>query len=722
MVFPRPFVRQKVGSLPLVLLALLVLSCAAEEKEKPKSTDAPKTEKDKPAGKDDKSGDKEKPPSDKDKVAKVSGASQQRDLLHLSLEELMQIKVTIVSKRPEKLSESAAATYVITQEDIRRSGATTIAEALRMAPGVQVARMTSSQWAVSIRGFNDVFANKLLVLVDGRSVYTPNFSGVFWTRVDTMMEDIDRIEVIRGPGATMWGSNAVNGVINVVTKSAKDTQGGLVTASAGNEERAAGAVRYGGKAAKDLYIRGYVKYFDRDSQVLPGDHDGHDAWHAGQGGFRLDWDASKNDLVTLTGDVYRVDAGESASVPVLAPPFSKLVSGTSEYEGESILGRWTHTHSDTSNSKLQLYYTHTDQEKVAALIERRDTVDLDFQHQFAWGARQTILCGGGCRVSADHIDPGLTVDFNPRKRTLTLAGAFAQDEIIAIKDKLNVTLGARLEHNDFTGLEAQPTARVLWRAAPKHTVWAAVSRPVRIPSRVEDDVIFRAAALPPGALGPGSPVTLGEGIGDKDVESEKLLAFDLGYRTQPLKQLSIDLAGFANQYRDLRSTTPGAPFPETDPAPPHLVLPFRIGSRRSGQSYGGEAVVTWQARSWWRLQAQYSFLSIQLKDIRNDPDAEEAEGNSPRNQASLRSLIDLPHNVQLDWTVRYVDSLPNRDIHAYMTGDVRVGWQPLKRLEISVVGQNLFDNHHPEWRPTSPINTRETEVQRSGYLKATWKF
>jgi len=661
-------------------------------------------------------------PVEKSKLLEPRKKLAAADLSELSLEQLMDIPVTSVSKIPEKVSEASAAIFVITQDDLRRSGATCIPEALRLAPGVQVARMNTSQWAVSIRGFNDIFANKLLVLIDGRSVYTPNFSGVFWNVQDTMLEDIERIEVIRGPGATMWGANAVNGVINVITKSAKETQGGLVSAGVGTEERGFGSVRYGGQVGKNAYIRGYIKYFDRDDQVLPGGRSAHDEWRGGRGGFRFDWEASNCNQVTLQGDFYATDNGETASVPVLTPPFAKLVSGRSAFDGGNFLGRWTHDYSDTSNSKLQVYYDRTDSDKVAAVGESRNTVDLDFQHQFALGSQHTVLCGAGYRISNDHTKAGLTVRFDPPDRTLDWFSVFLQDKISLLKDKLEITLGVRLEHNDFTGPEIQPTARALWQASSQHTLWAAVSRPVRIPARVEDDVIFNSQALPPGALGPGTPATLARGIGNKDVESENLLAIDVGYRMHPLKRFSLDLAGFYNNYRDLRSTVTGTPFPEAEPAPPHLVLPFNIGNKRRGQSFGGEAMASWQALKWWRLQGQYSFLSIQLKPVTNDPGAEDDEGNSPRNQALVRSSMDLPHNVQLDCALRYVDSLPNRHVSSYVAGDVRIGWRPSKRLELSLVGQNLFDNQHLEWRPTIPINTRPSEVQHSVYFKMTFQF
>ena len=642
------------------------------------------------------------------------------DLLNLSLEQLMDLKITSVSKTPERAVEAPAALFVITQDDIRRSGVTSIAEALRMAPGMQVARINASQWAISARGFADFTANKLLVLMDGRSLYNPLFSGTLWDVQDTMLEDIERIEVIRGPGASLWGSNAVNGVVNVITKSAKDTQGGLVSAGGGTEERGFGSVRYGGQPAKNVYIRGYIKYFDRDDQALPGNRDGADDWRQGRGGFRLDWDASKNDLVTFQGDIYKGKSGDTVTVPDLNV-ISRNVTADTEVNGGNLQGRWSHAFSDTSNMKLQMYYDRTDRDYVATTDEIRDTFDLDFQHQFAWGTRQTIVWGAGFRLSADNTRRGDTAEWVPDNRTTRLSNTFIQDDITVLEKKLFLALGTKLEHNDFSGLEVQPGARITWMAAKNHTVWASVARAVRIPNRADDDVIFNASALPAGALGPGSPPAFVQIRGDKDFKSEELLAYEIGYRAQPHKKLSFDLTGFLNMYDNLATNEPRTPF--LDPTPiPHLDVPLVADNREKGETYGGEAVATWQALKWWRLIGTYSYLNMQLHSKNShDPSIESAEGNVPHNQAMLRSQMDLPRRVQLDMALRYVDSLPARDVRAYVTGDVRVGWRPTDKLEISVVGQNLFDNHHPEWHPEG-VQSRATEIQQSFYLKATLKF
>lgn len=634
----------------------------------------------------------------------------------------MEIEVTSVSRTSEPAHHAPAAVHVITGDDIRRSGVTSIAEALRLAPGVQVGRITANQWAISIRGFNDVFATKLLVLMDGRSVYTPTFSGTYWDVQDTLLEDIDRIEVIRGPGATMWGSNAVNGVVNIITKSAKDTRGGLVTAAAGNEDNALAAVRYGTKVGqRDLYIRGYLSYSDRDDQALSHGRDAFDEWRMARGGVRLDWDLSADDALVVDGGLYAGQVGEGVPTPMLAPPYQRRRLYDSDVRGGHLLSRWTRTLSEKSDIQLQLYYDRTDREK-SGLGEARDTLDVDFDYNFSIGDRHHVVCGAGYRVTRDDFDNTFVLTFDPAQRTSHLVSAFAQDEITLLKDRLFLSLGTKLEHNDFTGLEVQPGARLTWTPHKQHTVWASVARAVRTPSRGSDDLRINAVVLPPGTLGPGSPLAIIRADGDKDVRSEELLAWELGYRAQPHSRVSFDLAGFYNHYDHAGSNEPADPFLEATPAPAHMVFSTIRGNKQAAGSYGGEAVVTGQLQSWWRVQAQYSYLHMHIESHSLNPTPVRRHGGvDPRNQFALRSMMTLPHNVELDVGLRYVDSLFALDVPHYLEGDVRVGWRPLKRLDLSLIGRNLFDSQHPEFRQ-SQGETLETETQRSFMLKATWKF
>ena len=631
------------------------------------------------------------------------------DLTDVPIETLLEMEVTTVARKTEKLSQSPAAVSVLTQDDLRRSGATSIPEALRLVPGLEVARLDASQWAVSARGFNDVFANKLLVLQDGRSIYTPLFSGVFWDVQGAMLEDIDRIEVIRGPGASLWGANAVNGVINIITKSAKETQGTLITAGGGTEERGFGGIRYGGKFNDNAYFRVYGSYFDHDDSVLLNGQDANDAWQMGRWGFRMDWDASEQYLLTLQGDAYRgaVNQVFGAFAPTNPPIFSQTVHDEFDVRGGNVLGRWSHTFSPNSDLRLQAYYDRTERDAVI-FKETRDTFDIDFQHRFALGERNDVMWGAGYRATSDKVGNTPTIALNPDNRTVDLFSGFIQDEIALAPDRLRLTLGSKFEQNDFTGFEAQPSGRLLWTPAAHQTFWASISRAVRTPSRVEDDVTLNQ----PREVTPGFfvPITI---QGNRDFGSESLLAYEIGYRTQPHQRLSLDLAGFYNDYDNLRSL-------EQDPVVPTL---FHVGNKLYGESYGVETAATLEITRWWRLQPAYTFLQMALhkRPGSTDSTSEQDEGKSPRHQMSVRSSMDLPGDLSLDCTVRYVDHLPALTISSYVELDVRLGWRLNRNLELAIVGQNLLEGRHREFSP-SFINTQQTAIQRGVYGKLTLRF
>ena len=631
------------------------------------------------------------------------------DLTELPIERLMQIEVTSVARRSETISQSPAAISVVTQEDIRRSGAMNIPDALRLVPGLEVARLDASQWAISARGFNDVFADKLLVLQDGRSIYTPLFSGVFWDVQGPMLEDVDRIEVIRGPGATLWGANAVNGVINIITKSSKDTQGLLLSAGGGNENRAFSNVRYGGKINDTAFFRVYATYFNEDDSALPNGRDANDSWQMGHWGFRLDWDLSDQDLVTFQGDAYHGIENQVFNTfdPTSLPTLSRIVHDEINLDGGNVLGRWSHTLSSESDLRLQLYYDRTDRDTVI-FKEKRDTFDADFQHRFPVGNRNDFIWGAGYRVSRDDVGNSPTISLIPGSRTLELFSAFVQDEITLVPNRLRLTLGSKFEHNDFTGFEIQPSGRLLWTPSDDQSVWASVSRAVRTPSRSEDDVVLNQ----PREVAPGLflPITI---RGNQDMESEKLLAYEIGYRSQPWEQLSFDLAAFYNDYDQLRSL-------EQDPSSPTVLHP---GNKLYGEAYGVELSGLWQIARWWRVRPAYTFLEVQLhtRPGSTDTTSQQDEGKSPRHQFTLRSSMDLPHNLFLDGTLRYVDSLPALKIGSYVELDVRLGWRPTSHLELAIGGQNLLNSQHAEFSP-SFIRTQQTEVERGVYGKITWRF
>jgi iron complex outermembrane receptor protein len=645
------------------------------------------------------------------------------DLMERPLEELMKLQVTSVSKRPELLSDAAAAVFVITQDDIRRSGATSIPEALRLSPGLDVARQDSHTWAISSRGFNDEFANQLLVLIDGRSVYTPLFAGVYWDVQDLVLEDIDRIEVIRGPGATLWGANAVNGVINITTKSAKETQGGLLIGGGGTEEHGFSSIRYGGKVGQNGYYRVYGKFFNRDDSALPDGSRSHDEWTMSRGGFRYDWEPNDFNTLTVQGDMYGGELNQSVRMvnpaalrPPFAPPFAIQNNHDVDVSGGNLLSRWTHKISSDSDLSVKLYYDRTDRDRVV-FAEKRNTFDIDAQHRFSLLGWNDIIWGLGYNITEDELKNTASVTFSPRRRSANLYSAFLQDEITVVPDKLRLTLGSKLEHNDYTGWEIQPSGRLSWSITHKQTAWAAVSRAVSTPSRAEDDIRITPST---GIIAPGGVVSL---FGSRGMESKELIAYELGYRVQPHDRVSLDFTAFYNIYDRQRSIEPGG---TRTPAPPPLVIPFTINNLIHGETYGFEVASTFQLTDWWRVRANYSYLKIDLHmskgAVSNPFQLNHSEGDSPQNQVGVRSHMDLPYNFEFDTGVRYVDSLPNRGVGSYIVGDARIGWRsPNKKWEISVVGQNLFNSRHQEFAP-SYIETQTTEVETSVYGKVTFRF
>ena len=658
------------------------------------------------------------------KTLNVQDPQSEIDLLQLTLEELGNIRVTTVSRKSEKLSGAAAAIYVITQDDIRRSGITLLPEALRMAPGLEVARPNSRQWAIGSRGFTDTYANKLLVLMDGRTLYTPLFSGVFWEETDAVLEDVDRIEVIRGPGATLWGANAVNGVINIITKSAKDTQGGLVSGGGGMEARAFGTVRYGGRLGTNAWYRVYSKYGNHDESTQLDGRGASDSSWSSQSGFRMDWEPSKENHLTLQGDYYYGDFGGKVLLSDLNTPGLFPFSGSAKVEGGNLLGRWTHDFSSDSELSAQLYYDRTDRDFFIAR-EVRDTFDVDVQHRFSLGERQEIVWGGSYRYSADEIAESPDFQMTDPNVALRLASGYFQDEIALMQDQVHLTLGARVEHNDFTGFEFQPTGRVAWAPDDRNTLWGAVSRAVRTPSRTERD--FRIF-LDPTSFLPSLPVPIVvEGLGNRDMVAEELLAFEIGYRANIHERLSIDCTIFYNDYQNHQSVN-GLPIElrtASDPdQTPFLVLPIQFDNDAFGETYGIETSATWQPVERLRIRANYTFLRMNLHTdgpIRSLE--EDLEGNSPKHQVSLWSDIEISRNIELGLGARYVDGLPGvfQRIPAYEELDARLAWRPAPDFELSIVGRGLLHAHHSEFSPLF-IVPRDVQVDRAIYGKVTWRF
>ncbi len=645
------------------------------------------------------------------------------DLTELSIEEVLQLEVTSAAKKPQKLANAAAAIFVLTADDIRRSGARSIPEALRMAPGLQVARIDANKWAITARGFNGRFANKLLVLIDGRSVYTPSFSGVYWEVQDTLLADVDRIEVIRGPGAALWGANAVNGIISIITKHARDTQGGLLTIGGGTEERGFGSFRYGTELDETVFLRIYAKYFNRDGFVDLDGRDTPDAWEMVRSGMRLDWQMTDHDDLKIQGDFYQGDAGQVLNLPSFMPPFVERRIIDVDWLGANLLARWQHRFSDRANLSLQAYYDRTEREEKTLVRETRDTFDLDVQHHISLGGRHDLIWGLGYRFTGDQFAGSDVINIDPGSRSQHLFNAFVQDEIALVKDHLHIILGSRFEHNDYTGFEIQPTVRLLWIPHQRHTVWAAVSRAVRTPSRADDDSETKRLIIAPGTpINPGPLPVVARFEGNRRFVSEELIAYEMGYRINPIDRLSIDTAAFYSVYDDLRTVEPGMRFVDLTSSPPQVVQPLTLDNKLEGHAYGVELALEWQPLDWWRLDLAYTFLTLDFdldRDSRSTSSGDDS-GSSPQHQVSLRSSTDLPWNLSVDIWLRYVDSLPTLNIDDYVALDIRLAWRPLLPLEFALVGQNLLDRHHGEFE--QEIFPSPTEIERGVYGVIRWRF
>jgi iron complex outermembrane recepter protein len=633
-------------------------------------------------------------------------AASPHNYTDLSLEELMDVPVTSVSKKTSTVGESAAAVAVITPEDIRRLGITSIPEALRLVPGINVARVTANKWAITARGFNGEYASKLLVLVDGRSVYSPNFAGVYWEEQDLMLEDLARIEVIRGPGATLWGANAVNGVINVITTSARDARAGLLSAAVGTEEQPSGGLRYAG-GTEDVSYRVYARYFDRDGFVDSGGQDTGDDWRSVRGGFRLDWQRGRTDVLTLQGDIYASDVGQYWTNGLLETSSNVDFQIMREHRGGNLLGRWTREHASGSSSSLQIYYDrlrHID----TGTVELRDTGDFDWQHRFKPSMRQEVTWGAGYRISSDDLAPLTYAFYVPRSRTTSLYSAFVQDEFSFAADRVRLTLGAKIEHNDYTGFETQPSARVLWTLGDGAALWASVARAVRTPARFDRDARVDAVLF--------DPETLLAFVGNRDVESEEMLAYEVGYRRQVTPALSVDITTFYNVYDHILNYDEAEPFFEEEPAPGHWVIPLRARNSGHGTAWGAEVSMQWTPVDRWKLAAGYSLLrmDVEPESVYVSP------GDSPRNQAHLRSYLNVARHVELNGAAYYVDHLPRQSIPAFVRLDLGAVWRPMSALELGLWGQNLLDRRHGEF--TSLSTAIRTEIPRSVVAKVRWSF
>jgi iron complex outermembrane receptor protein len=636
------------------------------------------------------------------------------DLSNKSIEDLMNIEVTSVSKKEQKISEVAAAIFVVTQEDIRRSGATSIPEVLRMVPGLDVAQINANNWAISARGFNLQFANKLLVLIDGRAVYTPLFGGVYWDAQNVPLEDIERIEVIRGPGGTVWGANAVDGVINVITKSAADTQGGLLVGGGGTQQQEFGTAQYGGNFKNTSY-RVFTTYHN-DSHLpnLVG-QDGDDGWYLLHGGFRADTNLSKKDSLTTQGDIYTGQQGGTIVHSSFFPPDNVNVQKLTILSGGDILGRWTHTFSSRCDTTIQFYFDQYKRNGPEAK-ELRDTLDFDFQNHISLGARHDLIWGADYRHTADQTVGTIDQAFLPANKSASLFSVFVQDQITLKPGRVAIYLGTKLENNYFSGFDADPSLRLSWTPTHRRTIWGAISRVSRSPSRRDIGLAAVEAALP----GPAAVVLQG----NPDIQSEHLIAYEAGYRTQLSSRLSLDLTAFINDYSSLESIEPLPSFFDPNFNPPLVVHPQSFANKMHGTTEGVEAFAKWKATSRWMLTPGYSLLQMHLHLAADSLDifsVGDTQGSNPVHQAQLLSHLELSKNISWDANTYFVGRLPAQFVASHTRLDSQLTWRIAERVELNIVGQNLIRDHHAEFNDQLQ-SVNSSLIKRSAYAKLTWHF
>ncbi len=639
----------------------------------------------------------------------------------MTLENLMNIKVTSASKKEQKLSHVAAAIFVITQDDIQHSGATNIPDVLRMAPGVDVAQIDANHWAISIRGSNATYANKVLVLIDGRSVYSDSFSGVFWDQQDVPLEDIDRVEVIRGPGGTIWGANAVNGVINIITKDSRETHGGLISAGGGTATPADTLAQYGGAAGSNGSYRVFGRYFDVNNAATPGGQSATDGWHGAHGGFRTDWDLSQTDKLSVEGDMMSTAGGENVyeifpNIPLatnLNEPVTNIVG--------DMMARWEHTLANGSQTSLQVYYDYVHRFGDEGVDQHSHTLDVEFQDHLSLGSRHDIVWGLNYRVDDISLvgTTAYSYQFDPSHRLDNLETGFLQDEI-AITKSVFLTLGSKFEHNAYTGFEYEPSAQLLWTPSARQTLWASASRAIRQPAMLDTNSKFNVGLYQLG----GGDFGIATLSGDPHPQSENLLDFEIGYRNQISKRLSVDLTGFLGYYRNLETLEPQDTF-TVDSGLPHLAIPEVFAFSAHGRDNGAEIFVKWDASSRLKISAGYSFL-----DVSATPDASATgsavfvpSADSPRHQIQVRSQLKLWRNLDWDASASWTSALANVPFYYvpdYTRVDSQLTWHAGESLQFSVVGQNLTSPRHLEFADTLGING--TLVLRSVFAKVQWRF
>lgn len=687
---------------------------------------------------------------------KAQTSTSGNDIANKSIDELMNIDVTSVSRKDQKLSKIPAAVYVITQQAIERSGATIIPDLLRMVPGVQVAQLEANRWAISVRGFNDIYSNKVLVLVDGRTVYTPSFSGVYWDQLDIPLDTIERIEVVRGPGGTVWGANAVNGVISVITKNSKGTKGTTVTAGAGSQETADFEARYGGSIGSGFSYRAFGHYNSFGSLPTAAGLSGNDAWRMRHAGFRADWNRSSKDTFMMEGSFFQTNGGQSVFAP--AQGAAGAVPEKVTNNGGDILAQWTHKHSDTADSTFRVYDNNYSRHDTG-ISEKLNVLDFDYQNHVLLGSKNDLVWGAGYRYSSDQIEaapgglnPLRTIGYSaavlPPAKDYSLFSTFLQDEI-HVSENLSFTIGSKFEHNAFSGFEYEPSARLAWTPTGAQTLWLSASKAVRQPSRFDTGLSVTFPSIP---LADGISVTQ-RLSGNPNFKAEQLFDYEAGYRIAPSSRLLIDLVAYYSFYNNLETAQLTAPMFTTGPDGPLITLPLTFLNTDKAQNSGSEAAVTWNAVSRWKLVGSYSWLKINVdktnlsstaafQAFSSDPMASvlppaslqsflqglsglavgtTSTGDaSPRQQFGMQSYFDVTPTVTFDNSLYFVAGLPVEGVPAYTRLDSRLGWKVRKGIEASIVGQNLLSAHHREFGDVEQAIA--TQVDRSVFGKIVWSF
>lgn len=655
-------------------------------------------------------------------------------LADLSLEELANVKVSSVQKKTQRATDAAAAVFVITQDDIRRSGATSIPQALRLVPGLQVAQIDGNKWAISARGFNSRFANRLLVLMDGRTLYTLTFGGVFWDAHDTVIQDIERIEVIRGPGGAVWGSNAFNGVINIITKSADQTSGGLAAIDTGTHRPYGATLRYG-DADGAMKWRAFAKAFSQTGNTNWLDEEANDDWRGARIGGRADWLLADGGALQLSAEAYRgksgMDLWDYDALPQLA-----TLREEDDYRGAFVAMEWSRAGERSGRFSVRGVADYADRESLV-FDETRRTYDLELQHNLPAWRNHSVLWGVGVRYTADSTDR-TAIAVIPSSDSLTIANGFVQDEIALLDDALHVIVGGKIENSEFIGTQFMPNLRARYSIGADSVVWSAISRGIRSASRLERDVRV-ADTMPSFTLVPGAAPYGVEIWGDPDFAPEKLTAYEVGVRHRFNDVLSVDVSGYYNRYADMRgirrlptvctpSMTPVAANPLCIFTATKVVLPVQFTNMLTGDVWGGEIAMTWNPLRNWRLIGAYAYLEQRFDEnvidfgggLFVDLGAYSAGLDAP-NQWTLRSSVSLGKNWDWDLLLRHLDALPTAEVPAYTELNTRLAWRPLIDFELALVGENLLDKQHREF-VSDFIDLSPVSIERSVHLQARWTF